>query len=95
LNGILEQMGSDSQNNAHDLTSLNDIIKNKDEEISMLRMLVDQQKYAISGEDQSLKQNKILFTLKQEKEDLARQLKRINDELEAYKRATEERIGKY
>lgn len=81
-------MGSDSQNNAQDLTSLNQIINNKDEEILMLRMLVEQQKSAISGEDQSVKLNKAIFQLKQEKEEIAKQLKRTNDELEAYKRAT-------
>lgn len=88
-------MGSDPQNNAHDLTSLNEVIRNKEEEISMLRMLVDQQKSAISGEDQNGKLNKMVLALKQEKEEVSKQLKRSNDELEAYKRATEARIGKY
>lgn len=35
------------------------------------------------------------MSLKHEKEDVSRQLKRNIEELEAYKRATEERIGRY
>jgi chromosome segregation ATPase len=93
VNALLEERQREMSTYEEQIHAISDMVRGKDDEIGTLRMLVEKQQSTITEEGSESPQVKSqLLTLKKEKEDLARKLKKLSDEFENYKFDVESRI---